>query len=69
MNRATWKWYYRQLRITRREAAKAHMDAMIFGTGFVRVSDDGFVNHLLPQAVYISPGSQTISTHDPVTLT
>jgi len=60
MNRAIWKWYYRQLRIIRRETAKANTDAMIFGTGFVRISEDGFVNHVLPQAVYINPDGEAI---------
>lgn len=53
MNRTQWKLYYRQLRIIRREAYKATMDMMIFGTGFVCVSDDGFVNHLLPQSMVL----------------
>lgn len=51
MTKAQWKIFYRQLRIIRRESAKAAIDCMIFGCGFVRVSDEGFVNHILPQAV------------------
>lgn len=38
MNRATWKAYYRLLRICRREAAKASIDMMLFGNGFVDTS-------------------------------
>lgn len=53
MSRQLWKWYYRQLRIARREAWKATMDCMIYGVGYVRVSDDGFVNHVLPQSVQL----------------
>lgn len=52
MNRQTWKWYYRQLRIARREAYKASIDMLCFGTGFVRISEDGFINHIRPEAVY-----------------
>lgn len=51
MNRQLWKWYYRQLRIVRRESWKATMDTMIYGVGFVRVTADGFVNHILPESV------------------
>lgn len=51
MSKQVWKWYYRQLRIIRRETIKAHFDMMIYGTGFVRISDDGFVNHIHPWAV------------------
>ena len=50
MNKAVWKWYYRQLRIARRECFKAHWDMMIYGIGFVRIKD-GYINHVLPQAV------------------
>jgi hypothetical protein len=53
MNRTAWKFYYRQLRIIRRESLKASMDMLIYGTGFVHISDDGFVNHILPQSVVI----------------
>jgi hypothetical protein len=51
MNRQTWKWYYRQLRIIRRESWKATEDMMIFGTGYVRISDDGFINHIRPESI------------------
>lgn len=53
MNRQVWKWYYRQLRIARREAWKASLDCMIYGTGFVRVSEDGFINHIHPWSVQL----------------
>jgi hypothetical protein len=51
MTREIWKVYYRTLRIAQREAAKAAVDAMIFGTGFVFVSNEGFINHIRPEAV------------------
>jgi hypothetical protein len=41
MNRATWKAYYRLLRIARREALKASMDMVLFGLGVVKVGLDG----------------------------
>ena len=50
MTKAVWKWYYRQLRIARRECFKAHWDMLIYGIGFVRIKD-GYINHVLPQAV------------------
>lgn len=53
MNRATWKAYYRLMRIIRRETYKAHTDCLLYGTGFVRVSDEGFVNHIYPWAVRV----------------
>lgn len=53
MNRATWKIFYRQLRIFRREAAKAVIDMAIYGGGFVRISEAGFVNHVLPNHVVV----------------
>lgn len=51
MPRVVWKWYYRQLRIVRREGRKALMDAAVYGTGFYQISGEGFVNHVLPQSV------------------
>ena len=49
--RQWWKLSYRKLRIARREALKAADDMMLFGTGVVYISQDGFVNHILPQSV------------------
>jgi hypothetical protein len=54
MTQQAWYWYYRQLRIARREAWKATADMLIYGTGFIRVKD-GFVNHILPNHVAIHP--------------
>lgn len=51
--RAKWKVYWRQVRIVRRETAKAARDMLIFGTGCVFMSGDGFINHVLPEAVLI----------------
>lgn len=53
--RLYWKWYYRQLRIVRRESTQAWMDTLIFGTGYVRVTDDGFINHIRPEAIHYAP--------------
>lgn len=53
MTRTVWKLYYRQLRMIRRESLKAATDMLIYGTGFVRITDDGFINHILPQSVVI----------------
>lgn len=36
MTKEQWKWYYRQLRIARRESWKVCLDVMIFGAGAVR---------------------------------
>ena len=43
--RPLWHWWYRELRIARRESDKSLMDAVIFGIGFTRVTADG-VNHV-----------------------
>lgn len=39
MTRAQWKAGYRQIRIIRRESAKAWTDAMIYGRGAVKMGD------------------------------
>jgi hypothetical protein len=41
MSRPRWREISRQVRIAMRECRKATEDAMIFGTGFVRVGSDG----------------------------
>lgn len=51
MNRQVWKRWYRQQRIVRRESAKASIDMLIHGVGFLRISEDGFVNHIRADAV------------------
>lgn len=38
-NRAQWKFLYRQYRIVRREALKASMDMMIYGSGIVEIGE------------------------------
>lgn len=53
MSREAWKVYWRTLRIMRRESLKAAMDAMAFGTGYVFVSNEGFINHIRPEAVFL----------------
>lgn len=39
LNRAQWKFLYRQYRIARREALKASMDMGIYGIGIVKVGE------------------------------
>jgi hypothetical protein len=36
VNRAQWKAFYRQLRIIRRECAKATTDLVLFGNCFIK---------------------------------
>lgn len=48
MNRATWKWWYRKMRICRRETSKAAVDMLVYGSGFVQMGPDipDFVRHV-----------------------
>jgi hypothetical protein len=41
MTREVWKYWYRQMRIARREAAKAVTDMMVYGSGMVKISVEG----------------------------
>jgi hypothetical protein len=41
MTRAAWRWWYREIRIVRRECEKGMMDLMIHGSSFIRVDADG----------------------------
>lgn len=41
MNKKEWKKFYRLTRVARRETMKAAIDMMIYGTGFMKVSNDG----------------------------
>ena len=52
--RLWWKNTYRQLRIIRREATKAAMDTMIFGTGFCRIGEDvpDLIERIPPERVF-----------------
>ena len=40
MSKTSWKIWYRQLRIVRRESHKAFMDMMVYGTGFTEIGHD-----------------------------
>lgn len=51
MNRRAWKVYWRMLRIYNREQRKAWQDTLIFGTGFLLTTSDGYQNHVLPWSV------------------
>ena len=46
MSRATWKVYYRALRVCRREAGKAYIDALMYGVGYVRVTPGADPEHV-----------------------
>lgn len=52
MTRAAWKVFYRDLRISRREASKVWLDAAIYGVGFVFASGDGPPQHISVAEVY-----------------
>lgn len=39
LNRAQWKFLYRQYRIVRRETLKASMDMVIYGCGIVEIGE------------------------------
>ena len=39
--RFAWKSFYRVFRITVRETRKAEKDLLLYGTGVVRLTDDG----------------------------
>jgi len=41
MNRKEWKTCYRLLRVAKREATKAIIDTMMYGSGFVHIPADG----------------------------
>ena len=46
--RVAWKWWYRKLRIARRESSKAFVDMLIHGSGFVQIGHDvpDLIRHL-----------------------
>ena len=47
-----WRREYRLVRIARRENLKATKDAMIYGTGYVYVGDDGEAICVRPWEIY-----------------
>lgn len=55
MNKQTWKIYYRLLRIINRESNKAMLDMMIYGTGYVKIDDNG-IRHIPIQNIIIKDG-------------
>lgn len=62
--RAWWKVYYRTLRIVRREAHKATMDMLIYGTGAVSVSAEGDIKHVPMQSMLLEKrGEEWILTN------
>jgi len=62
--RQRWKFWYRQLRIIRRESTKAHLDMLIYGTGFVEISADipDYIRHVPTQEVIIEYASTKATT-------
>lgn len=55
--RQRWKFWYRQVRIIRREASKAHMDMLIYGTGYVYIGPD------VPDYIQYVPIQEVIIEH------
>lgn len=53
--RALWKWYWRQVRIIRRECRKAEIDSLLYGTGFCLVGPgvEDNIRRIDPCDVYI----------------
>lgn len=47
--RKAWKAWYRLIRIARRESGKASMDCILFGTGLVRIDENGEAKRIAPQ--------------------
>lgn len=52
--RPMWKFWYRHLRIGRRESYKAFTDAVIHGIGFTRIDVDG-IHHVPHEEMYEWP--------------
>ncbi|MCG7932092.1 MAG: hypothetical protein N0E44_18840 [Candidatus Thiodiazotropha lotti] len=44
--KANWKWLYRRIRIARREADKAMLDCMLYGSGFIQFRSYGHPEHI-----------------------
>ena len=44
--RLWWKHWYRRLRIARRELRHSTIDLMAFGTGAIRVDENGEAHHV-----------------------
>jgi hypothetical protein len=63
MDRRQWRNLYREVRIIRREAGKAAFDAMVYGSGFVRIDNDRSVHHIPIQDVRIQSPS-TVAPND-----
>ena len=46
MTKTEWNAFYRRLRIVRREAQKAALDLLVFGTGAIFLGNNGMVKHI-----------------------
>lgn len=62
-NRATWKYLYRQYRIVVRESWKAHMDMVLFGSGYVKIGSDipDYIRHVPIEDVVIMESTEESS--------
>ena len=56
MNRRTWKIYHRLQRIIVRESWKAYEDAVIFGTGAVKIDNETGEPHHVPFCELVASG-------------
>jgi hypothetical protein len=41
MTRTQWRWWYREMRVIRRECEKGMADLMIYGSSFIRIDASG----------------------------
>lgn len=54
MTHKEWKVWYRQYRIILRETAKARLDVMIYGSGYVMITNEpDYIQHIPLQDVVI----------------
>lgn len=58
IKRPLWKKIWRQQRIINREAAKADLDCLIFGTGFLEIGPEipDFIRRVDPSSIVIKRG-------------
>lgn len=54
LNRRQWKEAYRLYRICMREAAKANLDMMLYGSGYIQITNEpDYIKHIPIQAIQI----------------
>lgn len=54
-SRASWKWYYRMMRVVAREAEKMAIDTTLYGSGFIHFPIDGDPEHIPLEKVMLKP--------------